>query len=384
MSPLRFFLLALLPLLPHPSPAQAALVVNEIMALNVLTHADHRGEYEDWIEIYNSGDRAVDLAGYYITDGWPDDNPWQIPAGQADRTTVPARGYRLLYADNAPEAGADHLDFRLSRNGEQIALLDPDGDSLVDSVSFGDQLRDISYGRASGGAPAWGYMPIATPGAANGSSFTAFADPPTIEAPSSLVADGLTVSVRAAAGDQVRYTLDGSDPTASAALYSAPVALTQTTVFKARAFADGALPSDIVARIFIIGVDHALPVMALLTDPPNLYDADTGIMVNDHPGRAWERFVELAFLAGGQLGFQVPAGLRLQGNSGPEEYHKKSFRAFFRAGYGANDLEYALYPGDPIDQFNRLVLRSGYDDSLEPTENFKNGRATLLRDPLAA
>ena len=367
-----------------PGAARSSLSLNEIMASNVTAHAGSRGQYEDWIEIHNRGEDEVDLAGYFIVDDWPDKDLWQIPAGQAHRTTVPAGGYRLLYADGEPEAGADHLPFRLSKNGEQVVLIAADGTSVVDSLTFPRQLRDVSYGRPSNEISR-GYMPEPTPGAANGHGFGTFVRPPDISPASGIFDYAAAVSARPAdSGDRVRYTLDGLDPTASSPLYSGAVSITRTAVFKARSFAAGALPSTVVARIFFVGTDHTLPVMAVLTDPANLHDPERGILVNDRPGRAWERFVELAFFEEGKLGFQVPAGLRLQGNTGPREYRKKSFRAFFRGGYGAADLEYALYPGDRVDRFNRLVLRSGYDDSLEPTERFTNRGGTLLHDPLAA
>ena len=382
---LLFNRLLILPILSLPGPARSDLFLNELLALNVTAHADARGQYEDWIEIYNSGDAAVDLARYSMIDDWPDKTPWRIPAGHADRTTVPPRGYLLLYADGEPSAGADHLPFRLSKNGELVVLIAPDGATLVDSVSFPVQLRDVSYGRPSGRIGPWVYFPEPTPGDANGRGWETFVPPPVIEAESGLFDDGPAVSVLAARpGDLVRYTLDGSDPTASSARYEKPIEIALTTVLKARSFAEGALPSAVVARVFLVDVRHTLPILTVLTDPANLHDPDSGILTNDQPGRAWERFVELAFFEGGRLGFQVPAGLRLQGNTGPKEYRKKSFRAFFRGGYGAADLEYPLYPRDRVDQFNRLVLRSGYDDSLEPTEKSTNRGGTLLHDPLAA
>ena len=160
-----------------PGAARSSLSLNEIMASNVTAHADPRGQYEDWIEIHNRGEAEVDLAGYYIVDDWPDKALWQIPAGQAHRTTVPAGGYRLLYADGEPEAGADHLPFRLSKDGEQVVLIAADGTSLVDSLVFPQQLRDVSYGRPSNDISR-GYMPEATPGAANGHGFSTFVRPP--------------------------------------------------------------------------------------------------------------------------------------------------------------------------------------------------------------
>ncbi|MBN2132757.1 MAG: lamin tail domain-containing protein, partial [Sedimentisphaerales bacterium] len=58
-------------LLCSPSLGQIAgqnLVINEFMAANNTSIQDSLGDYDDWIEIYNAGETAVDLAGYYLTD----------------------------------------------------------------------------------------------------------------------------------------------------------------------------------------------------------------------------------------------------------------------------------------------------------------------------
>ncbi len=57
----------------------------------------------------------------------------------------------------------------------------------------------------------------------------------------------------ATSGATVRYTLDGSEPTASSAIYSAPIALSATTTVKARAFAEGKSASDVVFATYTLG-----------------------------------------------------------------------------------------------------------------------------------
>ena len=61
----------------------------------------------------------------------------------------------------------------------------------------------------------------------------------------------------ATSGATVRYTLDGSEPTASSAIYSAPIALTTNTTVKARAFADGKAASDVAAATYTLGTAPA-------------------------------------------------------------------------------------------------------------------------------
>ena len=54
----------------------------------------------------------------------------------------------------------------------------------------------------------------------------------------------------ATSGATIRYTLDGSDPTAESAVYTAPIALSATTTVKASAFADGMNASAVATATY--------------------------------------------------------------------------------------------------------------------------------------
>ena len=141
--------------------------INEFMAANESTIADPQGEYDDWIEIYNSGAEAVDIGGMYITDDLNDPDKYQIPSTQPDSTTVAPGEYLLLWADKDSEDGVLHLEIKLSASGEQIGLFSYDGETPVDTVTFGQQDTDISFGRYPDGNEYWVFMTIPTPGASN-------------------------------------------------------------------------------------------------------------------------------------------------------------------------------------------------------------------------
>ncbi|MGD0339553.1 MAG: lamin tail domain-containing protein [Bacteroidota bacterium] len=356
--------------------------INEFMTSNVLAFENTNGDYADWIEIYNSSNTAIDLAGLYFT-GDPGTNTyWQIPGGQSSRTTISAKGYLVLFADKMTELGANHLGFKLSSEQGKIVLIGIDGTTILDSFSYGYQFRDISYGRFPDGGGQWMYMPSFTPGAYNKQGFSTFVLPPTIDQEAGFYTNVSVVSVSiqpAAAGDTIRYTLNGSDPGEESPQYTSPIGITQTVIVKARSFRSGSMPSQITTKAFF-HADHTLAVLALMTDPKNLYDPVTGIYVNDKDGRGWERFGELEYFKNGSLAFHIPAGLRIQGNTGPVDFGKKSFRAYFRNGYGKDRLVYPLFPGNPVTSFAALVFRSGYDDDIEP----KNAYGTLIRDPLVS
>ena len=147
----------------------AQIVINEIMAKNESFLTDPEGEFEDWIEIYNGGSSAVNLANYIITDG---NTTWQIPASNASETTVPAEGFLLFWADKDPEQGANHINFKLSGDGELLLLYMPDGTTLVDQLDFGAQNTNLSYGRVLDGAATFQIFTGPTPGASNNNAGT--------------------------------------------------------------------------------------------------------------------------------------------------------------------------------------------------------------------
>ncbi|MDB6036759.1 MAG: Lamin Tail Domain, partial [Verrucomicrobiales bacterium] len=112
---------------------------------------------EDWLELYNREALPVALTGFYLTTS---NQIYQITSP----TFVSAGGYIRLWADEKP--GADHLDFKLSSNGDGITIYDPTT-RLVDHVSFGAQTEGSSQGRYPDGSDQIKVLPEATPGASN-------------------------------------------------------------------------------------------------------------------------------------------------------------------------------------------------------------------------
>ncbi len=122
-------------------------VINELMALNDQTIADPQGEFDDWIELRNITDEAVDLSGCYLTDEPTNPRKWPFPAG----TIIPASGYLLVWADEDGLATPGlHANFKLEKAGEKVFLIDADANfnAVLDTISFPAQKADISYGRS--------------------------------------------------------------------------------------------------------------------------------------------------------------------------------------------------------------------------------------------
>ena len=78
-----------------PNYSIGALKINEFLAANDLTNQDPQGDYDDWIEIYNSGSETIDLSGYYLTDDLNDLTKWSFP----QNTTIVGRAIYWIWAD---------------------------------------------------------------------------------------------------------------------------------------------------------------------------------------------------------------------------------------------------------------------------------------------
>ncbi|MFK7983239.1 MAG: lamin tail domain-containing protein [Saprospiraceae bacterium] len=122
------------------------LVINEFLASNDAIIADQDGEFEDWIELYNNSNAAINLAGYALSDDDENLAQWAFPAG----TTIPANGYLVIWADNDEEQAGLHANFKLSGGGETIYLTSATG-AFVDTIEYKDQTTDISFGRIPNG-----------------------------------------------------------------------------------------------------------------------------------------------------------------------------------------------------------------------------------------
>lgn len=137
---------------------ESAVLLNELMAGNEKAIADPQGEYDDWIELHNTGDEVLDLSGYFLSDNAEKIRKWSFPKG----TTIAPGGYLLVWADEDGKKKGLHANFKLAKAGETIVLSNPDGE-VVDVVSYQSLADGKSYARKKEG---WS-VEEATPAARN-------------------------------------------------------------------------------------------------------------------------------------------------------------------------------------------------------------------------
>ena len=210
--------------------------INEIMAINYTTTADPQSQFDDWIELYNPESVAVDVGGMYLTDDVDNPTAWQIPTG----TSLPARGYLVIWADSDTSDTGLHAGFELDGAGDTVALFDADGFTLIDMVEFDQQTPDVSYGRGSDSSENWVTL-SPTPGAANDEKALHVVADLDFSHHRGFYDQLIEVTIETETeGATVRYTLNGSTPTPEyGTVYDKPITISQTSALRALAYKTG-------------------------------------------------------------------------------------------------------------------------------------------------
>ena len=240
----------------------------------------------------------------------------------------------------------------------------------------------------------------------------------------------LSMIAKPASGCTIRFTTDGSEPTAQTGeLFATGVSVSNTIVVRAAVFRSGERISPVITRtyFFLEDVIHqgndpagyprgsnawngfpsdydmspivvndplyssrikeslrALPSLSIAVGREELFGATKGIYIHSQErGDSWERpcSAEL-FLGDGTRAFQVDCGLRIQGNSNriPEKTPKRSFRLFFRQKYGAAKLNYRLFQDSEVEIFNTVVLRADFNNTWVHWNPVAQVRGQRIRD----
>ncbi len=239
-------------------PPQFLLVINEFMASNNNNIQDSQQQYDDWIEIYNYGEDTVDIGGLYLTDNLSDPVKWQIPVDNPALTTVEPGGHLLIWADGDTSDPGLHANFKLDADGEEIALFKSDGTTMIDSVIFGEQTSDISYGRYPDGAENWRYFGSPSPAAENVGIYEGFVAEVQFSRDGGLCNEPFSVTLATETEDAIiYYSLDGSEPYElgsrfrKGTVYLSPIQVSRTTYLKAVAIKTGWKPSDTAIQTYI-------------------------------------------------------------------------------------------------------------------------------------
>jgi len=125
---------------------KGSLVINEFVSENDNENTDEVGEYEDWIELYNTTECFISTDSLSVINSTEGDIDFNCSGN-----LIAPNDYLILWADDDLGNGSNHLDFKLNSEGEFIGLLNRNGEYL-DSLSFNAQNKAFSYGRFPNGS----------------------------------------------------------------------------------------------------------------------------------------------------------------------------------------------------------------------------------------
>ena len=323
------------------------LVINEAMVYNEWYRSGDGGLY-DWVELKNVSAQELRLSDYYLSDDGKERAMYLLP----DETLTPGETY-LVYCTG--DASGSYAPFALNAQSDSLYLSSADG-SLCDYTL----LRGIKYGGSYGRMPGengFFYFASATPGAdnADGARCIAAEPMPSIEPG---VYDGVEgMSLELSAGGTIYYTLDGSTPSESSQVYSAPIPLDATTVVRAINVEPGKLASGSADLSYIVNEGHTLPVASLVADPDDLFG---GRGIYSNPSLREERMGSIAFFDG-EDGFSLDCGVKIHGATSRFAQRKKSLKLNFRSRYDG-ELNYDLFENG-VTTFSSVLLRAAQEDT---------------------
>ncbi|NNE35576.1 MAG: hypothetical protein HKN13_10075 [Rhodothermales bacterium] len=171
---------------------------------------------------------------------------------------------------------------------------------------------------------------------------------------------GAVLSLAADGDPAIRYTLDGSTPDRFSSLYVTPIELDSTLVVRARTFVNGKFPGDIATNTYVVDSRHRLPVVAITTDPENLWNKYSGMYEKfDKRGRSWRRKAVVEYLpVSGESRLSVVADLRIHGGWS-RQLPKKSFHLYFDRAAFTGDAQSSVLSAVGTVPKREAVIRSG-------------------------
>lgn len=244
-------------------------------------------------------------------------------------------------------------------------------------------------------------------------------------------------------GQSIRYTLDGSVPTANSRLYSSQIHISTNTILRAAIVGADTLASPVTTATYLFANDvikqsntpngypstwgdycdilgtaiadyemdpemvndatlknkilnglTEIPTLSIVTDKDNFFSKDideeaggiyiyTGAPVGPGTGRDWERPVSVELFGGKQNhNLTVDCGVKIHGGHSrlPEKTPKHSLRLMFKSKYGPSKLKYRVFGEEGPKKFDQLVLRCAFGNTWEHWDNTNRKRAQYARD----
>jgi hypothetical protein len=140
--------------------------INEVSASNGI-YVNEYFKRDDWVELYNTTNKPIDVEGMYLSDKESNPKKYQITKGETKaETTIPAYGHLVVWCDKLEPVTQLHANFKLDADGGIVMLTAAD-ESWSDLLTYTQHQEDQTVGRYPDGAPDVFVMNIPTIAKAN-------------------------------------------------------------------------------------------------------------------------------------------------------------------------------------------------------------------------
>ena len=343
------------------------IVINEFSASNFDSHQDNYGEYEDWIELYNTSNSDVDLNGWYLTDKPNNLTKWQFPSS----FIVSANSVAIIYCSGLDEinGGVAHSNFKITQTkfNEVFVLSDASG-SVVDSISVVPAQKSHSRGRDVNGGSTWSLFTTATPNANNTGAMLEYAPMPSFSQTSGYYSGPFDLTLSSTDPNAlIYYTTDGSRPDNSANLYTGPFNISSTSVIKAVAYStNGSVPPSFIDyHTFFINDTHTIPILSVSGD-------SVAILIEDGLQTIGSWWNGVPHEPQGTIEWFDKNGVLLDKGTGEFNKHgndswaydQRGFDYVMRDQFGYNHaLQDKVFDTKSRDKFQRVIVKAAANDN---------------------
>lgn len=354
----------------------AQIILNEYSASNLRTYPDNYGEFEDWIELYNTSSNDVNIGNWYLSDKVSKPKKWQIPVG----TVIKAQGYLVFWASGRDRNDADgfHTNFKLGQSdGDDFVVLTNAGGSVVEFTPLMVTPLNHSVVKSVNNTSLWLATNKPSPGAKNeGPAYTKYANKPIIVTKSGFYKDSVSVVIASEAGCILKYTLDGSTPTLNDASYNGSIVVKNSSVLHVRCFPidTNVLPSLVeFATFFIDEPSTTLPIVSIGGGPEAIELAEGNRELK--PVASIELF--------DKNGRQTSTSYGELDSHGQDSWinDQRSLDWISRDEMGiSKGLNQKIFAYSDRDSYQRIILRASGDDNYPAVDDEEHEGSTHVRD----
>ena len=142
--------------------------INELSGSND-AFIDEYGKKGDWLELYNTTDKEIDVEGMYLSDDKDNPTKYMITKGDTKANTkIAAHGHLIVWCDNkrATTDNGLHASFKISSNAGLLTLMAADR-SWKDAIYYGAHDATTTVGRYPDGTSNVYSLSMATIGQTN-------------------------------------------------------------------------------------------------------------------------------------------------------------------------------------------------------------------------